>query len=63
MPIIQTEGNSNYWYEGEASSDVSILTEDIGTQEYWHAGEPAGFLSQSTIDEFKPFAFAVMIGF
>lgn len=63
MANINIDGNVDYWYEGEGSTSIGQVGEDIGTQDYWFMGAPQGYLSDSELVDNQPFAFAVMIGF
>jgi hypothetical protein len=63
MANINIDGNLNYWYEGEGSTNIGQLGEDVGEQEYWFMGAPSGYLIDSEFSNTQPFAFAVMIGF
>lgn len=63
MANINIDGNLNYWYEGEGSTSIGQVGEDIGEQDYWFMGAPTGYLIDSEFSDNLPFAFAVMIGF
>jgi hypothetical protein len=63
MANINTEGNLNYWYEGEGTTSIGQLGEDVGEQEYWYMGGPNGYLIDSEFENNQPFAFVVMVGF
>lgn len=66
MANINIDGNLNYWYEGEGSTDIGQLNEDPGNQEFWSMGAPVGYLygeNPTQIQDSHLNTFVVMIGF
>jgi hypothetical protein len=63
MAIIDINGNVDYWYEGEGSTDIGQTNESIGEQDYWYQGAPTGYFVGATEQTNNPYSFAVLIGF
>lgn len=63
MANIDINGDVNYWYEGEGSTDIGQTNESIGEQDYWYMGAPTGYFVGVTEQTDQPFSFSVLIGF
>lgn len=66
MANTNIDGNLNYWYEGEGSTSIGSLTEDLGGQEFWSMGAPVGYLynvEPTQVQDSYLNTFVVMIGF